>query len=121
MIRQREGIKRYILTAIDPKTHIAFAYAPPTGNSAHAAKLHEAITHKFPDYAKAKALTDNGSEFKGHFAKRMTEHEVMHWKTYPKTPKMNAHCERSIAASKKASLTTTRICSSPTWPCSIKK
>jgi len=94
VIRQREGIKRYILTAIDPKTHIAFAYAPPTGNSAHAAKLHEAITHTFPDYAKAKALTDNGSEFKGHFAKRMTEHEVMHWKTYPKTPKMNAHCER---------------------------
>jgi prevent-host-death family protein len=94
VIRQREGIKRYILTAIDPKTHIAFAYAPPTGNSAHAAKLHEAITHTFPDYAKAKALTDNGSEFKGHFAKRMTDHEVMHWKTYPKTPKMNAHCER---------------------------
>lgn len=94
IVRQREGIKRYILTSIDPKTHIAFAYAPPTASSAHAAKLHEAITQTFPDYAHAKALTDNGSEFKGDFAKRMSKHDVVHWKTYPKTPKMNAHCER---------------------------
>jgi transposase InsO family protein len=94
IVRQRDGIKRYILTAIDPKTHIAFAYAPPSASSAHAAKLHEAITQTFADYANAKALTDNGSEFKGHFAKRMSEHDVVHWKTYPKTPKMNAHCER---------------------------
>jgi len=94
IVRQREGIKRYILTCIDPKTHIAFAYAPPTANSAHAAKLHEAITQTFADYANAKALTDNGSEFKGHFAKRLSSLDVVHWKTYPKTPKMNAHCER---------------------------
>lgn len=73
---------------------VAFAYAPPTASSLHTAKLHEAITHTFPDYAHAKALTDNGSEFKGHFAKRMSDNDVVHWKTYPKTPKMNAHCER---------------------------
>jgi transposase InsO family protein len=42
----------------------------------------------------AKVLTDNDSEFKEHIAKRMSAHEVMHWKTYTKTPKMNAHCER---------------------------
>ncbi len=94
IVRQRDGIKRCILTSIDPKTHIAFAYAPPTASSAHAAKLHEAITQTFPDYAAAKALTDNGSEFKGHFAKRLSDRAVVHWKTYPKTPKMNAHCER---------------------------
>lgn len=94
IIRQREGIKRYILTCIDPATHIAFAYAPPSAGSAHAAKLHDAITHTFTDFKGAKALTDNGSEFKGHFAKRMTAKQLVHWKTYPKTPKMNAHCER---------------------------
>lgn len=94
IVRQRDGLKRYILTAIDPKAHIAFAYAPPTPGSLHAAKLHEAITHVLPDYAHAKALTDNGSEFKGHFAKRLADKNVIHWKTYPKTPKMNAHCER---------------------------
>jgi hypothetical protein len=52
VIRQRRGIKRYILMAIATKTQVAFAYAPPTASSAHAAKLHEAIT-------------DNSSEFRG--------------------------------------------------------
>lgn len=33
LIRQREQIKRYILTAIDPKTHVAFAHASPTAGS----------------------------------------------------------------------------------------
>ena len=94
IIRQREGIKRYILTAIDPHTHIAFAYSPPSAGSQHAANLHAAITETFPDYKHAKALTDNGSEFKGHFAQRLAGKRVVHWKTYPKTPKMNAHCER---------------------------
>lgn len=94
IVRQRDGLKRYILTAIDPKAHIAFAYAPPSAGSLHTAKLHEAITHVLPDYAHAKALTDNGSEFKGHFAKHLSDNDVVHWKTYPKTPKMNAHCER---------------------------
>jgi hypothetical protein len=37
-------MKRFILTSIDPATHIAFADAPPSGTSGHAAKLHEAIT-----------------------------------------------------------------------------
>ena len=94
IVRQRQGMKRFILTSIDPVTHIAFAYAPPSGASGHAAKLHEAITENFPDLARSKALTDNGSEFKGKFAQLMTQNELTHWKTYPKTPKMNAHCER---------------------------
>ena len=94
IVRQRDGIKRYILTSIDPKTHIGFAYAPPTSSSVHAATLHQSITQTFPDYASAKALTDNGSEFKGRFAKHLLANDIVHWKTYPKTPKMNAHCER---------------------------
>jgi transposase InsO family protein len=94
IVRQRDGMKRYILTCIDPSTHVAFAYAPPGAGSTHAAHLHEAITQTFPDYARAKALTDNGSEFKGQFAKHLASKALTHWKTYPKTPKMNAHCER---------------------------
>ncbi len=35
-------------------------------------------------------LTDNGSEFKKEFDEQVCNH----WYTYPKTPKMNAHCER---------------------------
>ena len=57
-------------------------------------RLHETITQTVADYAKTIALSDKGSEFKGHFAKRFSDHEVVHCKTYPKTPRMNAHCER---------------------------
>ena len=35
-------------------------------------------------------LTDNGSEFKKEFDQAVESH----WHTYPRTPKMNAHCER---------------------------
>jgi hypothetical protein len=65
IVRQRDGIKRCILTSIDPKTHIAFAYAPPTASSAHAAKLHEAITQTFPDYAAARLSQTMAASSKG--------------------------------------------------------
>ncbi|MBI3335343.1 MAG: transposase [Candidatus Portnoybacteria bacterium] len=39
-------------------------------------------------------LTDNGSEFKKHFSSALKQLHLIHYHTYPKTPKMNAHCER---------------------------
>ena len=39
-------------------------------------------------------LTDNGSEFKKHFSEELKNLHLVHYHTYPKTPKMNAHCER---------------------------
>lgn len=47
----------------------------------------------FPYHIEA-VLTDNGSEFKRHFAEELERLTLTHWHTYPKTPKMNAHCER---------------------------
>jgi transposase InsO family protein len=38
-------------------------------------------------------LTDNGSEFKKHLSKLIKDSDIVHYHTYPKTPKMNAHCE----------------------------
>jgi transposase InsO family protein len=38
-------------------------------------------------------LTDNGSEFKKYLSKLLTKNKITHYHTYPKTPKMNAHCE----------------------------
>ncbi len=37
---------------------------------------------------------DNGSEFMGDFQQRLDELGITHWWTYPRSPKMNAHCER---------------------------
>ena len=39
-------------------------------------------------------LSDNGSEFMGHFQQRLDEHRITHWWTYPRSPKMNPHAER---------------------------
>jgi transposase InsO family protein len=38
-------------------------------------------------------LTNNGSEFKKHFAAALRRLHLVHYHTYPKTPKMNAHLE----------------------------
>ena len=38
--------------------------------------------------------TDDGSEFDKHFSDLMGEQNVPHWHTFPRSPKMNAHCER---------------------------
>ncbi|MFH2013513.1 MAG: integrase core domain-containing protein, partial [Patescibacteria group bacterium] len=39
-------------------------------------------------------LTDNGSEFKKHFNEELNRLHMIHYHTYPKQPKMNAHVER---------------------------
>ena len=39
-------------------------------------------------------LSDNGSEFLGHFQQRLDERGSTHWGPYPRSPKMNAHAER---------------------------
>ena len=38
-------------------------------------------------------MTDNGSESKKHFRELLSTQRITHYHTYPKTPKMNAHCE----------------------------
>ena len=85
-------MKRFITTCIDPATHITFAHTSSTSRNACA--LLAAIHDNFPYLKSAHVLTDNGSEFKGDFAKHVTAKSITHWRTYPKTPKMNAHCER---------------------------
>jgi transposase InsO family protein len=37
---------------------------------------------------------DNGSEFAGHFATAVAAEGLGQWHTFPRTPKMNARCER---------------------------
>jgi len=39
-------------------------------------------------------LTDNRSEFKKHFDKKVRDLHMTHYHTYPRTPKMNAEIER---------------------------
>lgn len=97
IVRQRDGVKRYILPSQNTRH---FCLRTAHSKQCSCSKVTPGYRAALPDYSKAKAITDNGREFKGHFAKRMadqvvarTDQELMHWKPYPKTPKMNAHCE----------------------------
>lgn len=89
------GCRRYIITFEDIYTRFAFAWAT-TSHASLAAKEFFALCQKaFPlPYRFINALTDNGSEFKKHFAEELLRLHMTHFHTYPKTPKMNAHVER---------------------------
>ena len=90
--KQRNGRRMYILTAIDIFTRTTFAIATKSHSSKTFAHFFFLIMQMFP-YEIKHVLTDNGSEFKKHLDQLLKENGITHYHTYPKTPKMNAHCE----------------------------
>jgi transposase InsO family protein len=93
LVRFIDGMKRYILTGVDTEKRTAFAAAYTSHGSASAADFLEKARMVLPDCPEA-LQTDNGSEFALHFAEACKEHDLTHFHTYPKSPKMNAHVER---------------------------
>ncbi len=90
--KQKNGRRMYILTAIDIFTRTTYAIATKSHSSQTFAHFFFLIMQMFP-YDIKNVLTDNGSEFKKYLSKLLTENQITHYHTYPKTPKMNAHCE----------------------------
>ena len=91
------GMRRYIMTMIDPNSRIAFAVAIPTKHTKYTAKVLEALIDglNITDiHSKFSILSDNGSEFKKDFDALLERKELTHYWTYPRSPKMNAHNER---------------------------
>src|SRR4029079_2847489 len=82
-----------MIACTDLHSHFAWVWATRSHASAAAAQFFRLIQAVFP-FAIEAVLTDNGSEFQRHFAAALAEHLHTHWHTYPKTPRMNAHCER---------------------------
>ena len=87
------GARRYLITCEDIFSRFAFAFATTSHASKAAEEFFNLWQQIFP-YQTALVLTDNGSEFKKHFAVRLLELQITHYHTYPRTPKMNAHVER---------------------------
>lgn len=90
--KQRNGRRMYILTAIDIYSRTTFSIATKSHSSKTFAHFFYLIMQMFP-YEVKNVLTDNGSEFKLHPDALLTKNNITHYHTYPKTPKMNAHCE----------------------------
>lgn len=88
-----DGLRRYVITFTDLNSRFSFAWATKSHGSEAAKEFFNIVTEVFP-YPLEHVLTDNGSEFMKHFDQELRRLHYTHWRTYPKTPKMNAHVER---------------------------
>lgn len=87
------GRRIYVITLVDLYSRWAFAHVTTSHASKAAAEFFERCRGLFP-YLMEYVLTDNGSEFLRDFDEQLRKLQLIHWSTYPKTPKMNAHAER---------------------------
>lgn len=93
IVRFTNGIKRYILTAIDLESEFAFAYGYASHASSHAADFMRTFQEVAP-LSLTHVQTDNGSEFANHFEAYCEDSGIIHFHAYPRSPKMNAEIER---------------------------
>jgi len=87
------GSRRYLITATDIYSRLSFAWATHSHASLAARHFFSFLQRVFP-FPFVSVLTDNGSEFAKHFAEEVNRLHLLHYHTYPRTPKMNAHVER---------------------------
>jgi len=87
------GVRRYIMTAIDVESDFAFAYGYKNLSSAigrdFLKKLQEVAPFKITHIQ-----TDNGLEFEKYFREYLEGEKIIHFHNYPRCPKMNAMIER---------------------------
>jgi len=88
-----DGVKRYLITAIDLPTRFAFAYCYKSSSSACATDFLGKLKSVAP-FNIARIQTDNGHEFLKHFAKSCADDGLTHFFNYPRHPQSNGHLER---------------------------
>ncbi len=88
-----DGLRRYILTAIDLSTRFAFAYSYKSNSSSSALDFLGKLKAVAP-FQIVRVQTDNGHEFLKHFAKACHHEHLVHFFNYPRHPQSNAHLER---------------------------
>lgn len=93
MVRYWSGTKRYILTAVDSVSKLAFAHAYATHSSRAAADFLVRL-HTLVDGRLENVQTDNGSEFHRQFEAQAAQLGLRHYWSRVKTPKDNAGVER---------------------------
>jgi len=93
IVRFIDGVKRYILTAIDVEKKFAFAGIYTSHSSASAADFLRKVIEVCP-FVIDELQTDNGSEFAKNFEDACIILSLTHFHTYPRSPKMNPFVER---------------------------
>jgi transposase InsO family protein len=93
VIKFVDGIKRYVICAIDVKMKFSFAYMYPKLNSSTAKDFFINLQKVYPLKIKV-VQTDNGYEFLGDFDQYLEKEGIKHVFTYPRCPKINGTVER---------------------------
>ena len=89
------GKRFYVFVAIDCKSRYGFVWCYKTASSLNAAEFLLKVMDYFPFPIQA-VNTDNGSEYLLNFHKTCERLNIVHYFTYPHTPKMNGRAERLI-------------------------
>lgn len=93
IVRFTNGLKRYIVTALDRESKFGFAYA----YTSHASKSTADFLRTFKRVAPVSVThvqTDNGSEFADHFELLLSREGITHFHSYPRCPKQQSEIER---------------------------
>ncbi len=87
------GITRYLISAIDVMTKFALTgcYGSLTSRSASDFLRRLLLVCPVPILS---IQSDNGSEFLGDFDKELNKHQIPHYFSYPRCPKINSYIER---------------------------
>lgn len=91
--RFRDGIKIYLLSAIDLKSDFSFAYGYSSLSSKSGLDFFQKLESIAPFKIKA-VQTDNGLEFEKYFRDYLEKKGILHFWNYPKHPQLNAKIER---------------------------
>ena len=90
-----DGMKLYLLTAIDVKLKFSFSLPYTRLNSANALSFFKRLEQVYPLKGGIKSVqTDNGLEFLGLFDQYLKKKKVPHFFIYPRCPRINGVVER---------------------------
>lgn len=93
VVRFENGIRLYILTAVDIFSRFSFAWGYKRLSSRVAFDFYQKLERVAP-FKISGVKTDNGLEFLGEFDSCLKEKGVTHYFSYPRTPQSNAYVER---------------------------
>lgn len=93
VIKVRNGVRRYIVSAIDYVSSFAYSFAYKSLNSTITSDFMDKLITVAP-FTISHIQTDNGSEFSKYFDNKLTELSIIHFWNYAKKPIYNGKVER---------------------------
>ena len=88
-----QGVKRYVITAIDEHSKISYARVYKSHASISTVDFFKRLNYVLEEKIE-NVHTDNGCEFHKHFEQSLKKLDLNHWWSRPRTPKDNPSNER---------------------------